>query len=412
MFRLPVARIGNQEFRFPLTPNQTIRIANLIVCNQDSEDYREFLVSCLRSDAAFLIWITAKACERKVDTKNADALWQFVNQNLPALLASSTIDDGSHPLSSAATDNENGAADNSMSTPGELSRILCKYVNLDQPAARQWVSLHICDEFIVQQQSPNLISSIRPLNLGTLCEKIETANRLSQQFDQAVRNACLVAMKHLAYGASHEINNPLANISTRAESLLAGETHPDRRQRLAMISQQAYRAHEMISDLMLFANPPTLNRQTTDVLKTINQVVAELQHIAQSKSVSVDIKCSNAHTTPLNFDVDPTQIAVAIKAVIQNSIEAFDRAGRVLVTVNRNESGGVNITITDNGAGIPGDVLPFIFDPFFSGREAGRGLGFGLSKAWRILQLHGGTIDVTSDVAEGTQCTIALPVVS
>jgi signal transduction histidine kinase len=67
------------------------------------------------------------------------------------------------------------------------------------------------------------------------------------------------------------------------------------------------------------------------------------------------------------------------------------------------------LTVTDTGPGIPPEIRPHIFDPFFSGREAGRGLGLGLSKAWRIVELHGGLIEVASDNGHGAKFTVVLP---
>jgi signal transduction histidine kinase len=69
----------------------------------------------------------------------------------------------------------------------------------------------------------------------------------------------------------------------------------------------------------------------------------------------------------------------------------------------------VRITVSDNGPGIPPEARPHLFDPFYSGREAGRGLGLGLSKCWRIVTLHGGRVDVDSSTAPGAVFTVALP---
>src|SRR5438477_12478568 len=84
-------------------------------------------------------------------------------------------------------------------------------------------------------------------------------------FDAALESAKLQALYNFAYGLSHEINNPLANIATRAQTLLVDEKDPERRRKLATIVQQAFRAHEMIADLMLFARPPALRREQIDV---------------------------------------------------------------------------------------------------------------------------------------------------
>src|SRR4051794_37463687 len=88
-------------------------------------------------------------------------------------------------------------------------------------------------------------------------------------FTVAVESAKLRALYNFAYGFSHEINNPLANIATRAQTLLADETEPERRRKLATIVQQAFKAHEMIADLMLFAHPPRMQPRETDLLQLV-----------------------------------------------------------------------------------------------------------------------------------------------
>src|SRR6266513_6172132 len=93
-------------------------------------------------------------------------------------------------------------------------------------------------------------------------------------FSTAVEAAKLQALYNFAYGLSHEINNPLANISARAQTLLVDEQNPERRRKLATIVQQAFKAHEMIADLMLFARPPAMRPQAVDLVKIADTVVA------------------------------------------------------------------------------------------------------------------------------------------
>jgi signal transduction histidine kinase len=164
--------------------------------------------------------------------------------------------------------------------------------------------------------------------------------------------------------------------------------------------------------------------------------------------------------------VDPTQLAVALRALLQNSLEALGNGGRVEVVISdfrfqipdcppefqvqgskfqvesppdavlstefsvpstpttsptvpaphfatapnlKSEICNLKLTVTDTGPGIPPHVRPHLFDPFFSGREAGRGLGLGLSKAWRIVTSHGGTLTVQSPETGGAVFTIDLP---
>jgi signal transduction histidine kinase len=214
----------------------------------------------------------------------------------------------------------------------------------------------------------------------------------------------LDALKELAYGASHEINNPLANIAARAQTLLRDETHPERRRALEAIHQQAIRAHEMIADLMLFARPPELVLAAVDLEQVVHNVVESLTAEARERQIEFTVTQPDE---PLTMQADREQLTVAIKAVCVNAIEAIGREGKISVSA-RHASSGIEIEIADTGPGIAPEVREHIFDPFFSGREAGRGLGFGLSKCWRIVTEHGGDIEVESEAGKGATFKILL----
>jgi len=224
--------------------------------------------------------------------------------------------------------------------------------------------------------------------------------------DERFEQAKLDAMKELAYGASHEINNPLANISARAQSLLRDERDPERRRTLEAIHLQALRAHEMISDLMLFARPPQLQRQRLDLTDLVRQVASGLAAECERRGIGLSVSV-DGHVASIGADA--TQLAVAVHALVANSINALGRDGTIQIAVRHSLDGGVLLQIEDNGPGIPPEVRPHIFDPFYSGREAGRGLGFGLSKAWRIITLHGGSITADSPPTGGAIFTVNLP---
>ena len=225
-------------------------------------------------------------------------------------------------------------------------------------------------------------------------------------FDSRLEQAKLDAMKELAYGASHEINNPLANISARAQSLLRDERDPERRRTLEAINQQALRAHEMISDLMLFARPPKLELAAVNLSEVVQQAARGLAPELQRREISLALTIDD----PLpGCSADGTQLQVAIHALLDNAANAIGHGGAISVAVEQEEASRVQIIVADNGPGIAPEVRAHIFDPFYSGREAGRGLGFGLSKAWRIIALHGGSIEVKSPPTGGVTFTITLP---
>lgn len=233
----------------------------------------------------------------------------------------------------------------------------------------------------------------------------------STEFEYRLEQAKLDALKELAYGASHEINNPLANIAARAQTLLVDEKDAERRRKLLAIHRQAMRAHEMIADLMLFARPPKLHVAPCDLQRVAANVLEELRDEAAERQIELH---SDGPLGELTILADETQLAVALKALVANAIEAVGSSGNVWVearTCEAIESGrrDVQMVVRDDGPGVPESIRAHLFDPFFSGREAGRGLGFGLSKCWRIVTDHGGQVYVANVPGGGAQFTILLP---
>lgn len=230
---------------------------------------------------------------------------------------------------------------------------------------------------------------------------------LSMAFQDALGEARLEAIRELAYGAGHEINNPLANIATRAQTLLLDERDPERRRRLATIVDQAFRARDLIGGLMLFARPPRPHRALTDVDRMVSAVVDLLAPLAAQRGARLDYGPS---PEPLAVTVDRAQVEESLRAVVGNALEAVGDGGQVTVTVSAGRHpGACELMVTDDGPGMDSATLRRVFDPFFSGREAGRGAGLGLSKAWRFLEANGGTIEIESRAGRGTRVLISLP---
>ena len=230
---------------------------------------------------------------------------------------------------------------------------------------------------------------------------------LALAFQDALGEARLEAMRELAYGAGHEINNPLANIATRAQTLLLDERDPERRRRLSTIVDQAFRARDLIGGLMLFARPPRPHRVATDIHEMVSTVIDRLAPLAGQRCARLDYGPAPA---PVAVAVDRSQVEEAIRAVVSNALEAVGEGGRVTVSVAAGRTlGDCDLIVSDDGPGIESTTLRRVFDPFFSGREAGRGAGLGLSKAWRFLEANGGTIEIESRAGRGTRVLIRLP---
>ena len=239
--------------------------------------------------------------------------------------------------------------------------------------------------------------------LPQLLAALDRLDSLEHDFGRQLQREQLASMAALAYGASHEINNPLANIAARAQSLLVDERDPQRRRSLATINVQAFRAHEMIADLMLFAKPPAPQIAGTNLAPLADQVIKELADTAAAQGTTLQ----RAETGPdkLVVQADEVQIGVALRALVQNALEAVLSGGSVEVSLHA-DGDSRQIRVADTGPGLTAEAKKHLFDPFYSGREAGRGLGLGLSKVWRIMELHGGQVLVDSRPGHGATFTL------
>jgi signal transduction histidine kinase len=287
--------------------------------------------------------------------------------------------------------------------PGFSRRFSCADVmaSTDQPAT-----------LLAPEEIPRRLAEIAANSaelaelLPQLAQLLDRLAILERDFAGQLQREKLSAMHALAYGASHEINNPLANIAARAQSLLVEEQDPQRRRSLATINAQAFRAHEMIADLMLFAKPPAQVKEPVDLVALADRIVRELADDAREQGTELIRRAGGASELAVN--ADEVQLGVALRAICQNALEAVRRGGRVLVIVAERD-GAAHVHVSDSGPGLTDEARRHLFDPFYSGREAGRGLGLGLSKAWRIMELHGGQIVVESRAGEGTTFTLVFP---
>ena len=220
------------------------------------------------------------------------------------------------------------------------------------------------------------------------------------RFETELQRAKLASLAEFAAGAGHEINNPLATIRGRVQMLLRDETDPERRQALATIGGQALRIRDMIGDTMLFARPPEPRPESLDLVEVIGVVLRSLQEQVDARGCRFELQAEG----PVPIRADRTQLSVVISSLVQNSLDALPGGGAIRVAarpvVQRDERFAL-LEVADNGSGLSEQDREHLFDPFYSGRQAGRGLGFGLSKCWRIVTRHGGRIEVESGMSRG-----------
>ncbi|TWU01972.1 Sensor protein ZraS [Neorhodopirellula pilleata] len=240
--------------------------------------------------------------------------------------------------------------------------------------------------------------------IARLIDRCEPNERLASYASASVDRIKSELAHSLAYGLSHEINNPLANISTRAQSLARVIDEPSQRQSLLRIVDQTSRAHAMIADLMFYANPPEPKWQSFDLKDCLNRTLSGFTDEAQRCSIATSVLFdSDEEAQPVHGDVE--MIGEAVAVLVRNAIEAIGIDGVVQVRVTRSEhrnnntNNGCRIRVCDSGPGLTPEQAARAFDPYYSGREAGRGLGLGLCRAQRIMELHGGSVSIEPALA-------------
>lgn len=212
----------------------------------------------------------------------------------------------------------------------------------------------------------------------------------------------------MAYGLSHELNNPLANIATRARLLAEDETDARKLSMLAAIVDQAMRGGEMLGDLMLYARPPQLEMVETRMAEFLADFVRDARPWIQSRGFEfVDQSCTTCGT--LSMLCHPKSLREALWAILRNAIEAAK--SRITLSTKRSQTSRslIYISVVDDGSGFSNQALDRAFHPYYSGREAGRGLGLGLPKARRIAELHSGSLHVHNLPTGGSEACLAIP---
>jgi len=218
----------------------------------------------------------------------------------------------------------------------------------------------------------------------------------------------LNALAEMAAGAAHELNNPLAVISGRAQLLAEAQSDQETKEILKQIYENAREASGIIEDLMSFAEPRQPRAARTDVKKMLDEAVQLTSRKTNIESLDVNIEVAG---NVEGVFVDSAQIVSAIANVISNAVESYgDKPGPIEITAGTDESGElVELTIKDQGCGMDAETLKKATQPFFSAKPAGRKRGMGLAYTARFIQINKGFLNIASEPGSGTTVTIFLP---
>jgi signal transduction histidine kinase len=236
---------------------------------------------------------------------------------------------------------------------------------------------------------------------------LERARSDSERLNARLREAeRLATAGELAAGMAHEIRNPLAAI-LNATALLtddAGLTPDERASTLAALRTEARRLNRILSDFLQFARPQEARRTQGDIREVV-QHVSSLIRGDRSRAPRVDVRVAVDPAVP-RFAFDRDQVTQVLWNVALNAVEAMSGRGRLWLEVNR-QNGDVALSVSDTGSGISAENLPRVFEPFYTDKPNGSGLG--LTIAERIVGAHGGRIEIDSELGRGTRVTLLFP---
>lgn len=230
----------------------------------------------------------------------------------------------------------------------------------------------------------------------SLRKKIEEMSKIKDRFS---------AFVELSAALAHEIRNPLASIKGASQELLEGQNlRDDDRKLLSLLMREVDRLDKILTSFLEYASPKPLAFSLCDVSAVLEDVARLLEARVQAREIQIHRKIQPS----LFCKGDADQLKQVFLNVGINAAESIRNGrGTIRIECRPEIGGGVTVEIEDNGEGISQNLLPRIFDPFFSTKASGTGMG--LAVARNIVQAHGGRIGIESEVDKGTVCRIWLP---
>jgi two-component system NtrC family sensor kinase len=224
---------------------------------------------------------------------------------------------------------------------------------------------------------------------------------------QLVHSTKMAAIGELAANVAHEINNPLTSVLGYTSHLIRTLDLPEEsRQKLRMMEQETLRVRKIIRNLLDFSRQRTSWKQPGDVMQPLKETVALLQGVAERSSVKIIEEYPDA---PMVVDMDHNEIKQVFINIMNNALHAMSKGGTLRVRVRPPRERSITVEFEDSGHGIAEENLGKIFEPFFSTKNYGDGTGLGLSISERIIQSHGGKIEVESAVGQGSVFRVLFP---
>lgn len=245
--------------------------------------------------------------------------------------------------------------------------------------------------------------SLTPLAEGAFLVVFQDLTDLRRMEEDLKRADQLAAVGTLSAQLAHEVRNPLAAMRGSAQLLRTEPGADAGTVRLTdIIVREADRLSDLVEDFLRFARPPAPRRREVALDALVSETVDMLRTDLLARNVWLDVEAE-----PVRAEVDPDQLRQVLINLLRNAFQAAGPGGVVRASVAPAPGGGgARIRVWDSAGSIPAEDLPRLFEPFFTTREGGTGLG--LSTAFSIVRAHGGTLTVRSSPREGTEFVVGL----
>lgn len=256
------------------------------------------------------------------------------------------------------------------------------------------------------------------LERDRLLREIETWNRmlemrvaektleLQKVQEEVVQTEKMSTLGYISAGMAHEIRNPLNSIGLYVQLLKGGLDDPERFEFLEKIEMEVRRIDGILRKLMDAVKRPRYHLQQVSIPMVIDSLLELFQSRAKMHGIRIE---RDYRANPPHILADATEIEQIFSNLFANSIEEMAEGG-VLTILLEQKDDTVNIDVTDTGKGIPHVDLQRIFDPFYTTKNSGTGLG--LSVVLRIIRTYNGKIEVKSEMGKGTTFSVSLPLLS
>jgi signal transduction histidine kinase len=244
----------------------------------------------------------------------------------------------------------------------------------------------------------------------SLIEDVDQAQtELTRSQEHLLQSGKLAMVGKLAAGVAHSIRNPLTSVNFRLHSLKTSlKMSPSQQDDFQVISEEIRHIDSILRNFLEFSRPPKLKMQRVSPSDVVNMALVLLRY--RLESYGVEMKLIRGHRLP-EIWADPDQLKEVLANLMLNACEVMVNGGVITIREEENLESplgpAVVIRVSDNGPGIPESVRDQIFQPFFSTKEEGTGLG--LSIATRIIEDHGGRLELESKTNEGAAFIITLP---